>query len=648
MNTANPKNWQKSVQHPSDDDLLRYIDGELSPDLTDDLRVHLEACWNCRNRAEKFQSTISLFIDYRSQVVQPLTEIPNTWGGFNSKLQDIAAATMPPTLWRRLLGTVSRYGASLRAIDIRTARLATISAFTIIFGIAGLYFVLVFSETVVSAEELLNRAAASRENEMRSTAQPVVYQQLRVTRRSSKGEDTTAIEIWQDVNNARMRQVAIRGSGDSYDGPQTVLADLEHILRANNYQPPMLSIVGFRAWRNTLEEKRDSVEEGKTDDGISVLRLSTQVTAPLVAGQVILTTLTVRSRDYHPLEQHFRVKTAEGEQEYQLRETSFAIMSLNSLNHDFFADATSIVAVGKPSQSPAESPGSEPGAIANGSPQSEPGAVATGFPPNAAATAELEVEILDLLHNAGADLGEQIEVKRIPTGPINITGVVETPKRKNQIMTALQSVSANPAVKIQINTVAEELARQKQIKAQPRPSVENIEIESSTFPAEFDVRAHFARQGKDSDQAVRQFATRAIGRSSQAMNYLWAMKRLKGQFSMTEIQKLTPEARAKWLNVIRAHARSYQNEIAALRRELQPLFGGSSGGDGVNIDSDTELLQTVDRLFEAGSGSNQIVRQGFTTNSSQASTNALRTPQFWRLLTQAESLAAAISHYRER
>ncbi len=642
MSQGNPKNWKKSVQHPSEDDLLCYIDGELSPKLTESLCSHLEACWHCRNRAEKFQAAISLFIDYRSQVVQPLIETPNNWSGFGSKLRDVAAEIVPPSLWQRWRTTLDRLRVSLQEMDVRAARLTAISAFTILLGIAGVYFLLISSQTIVSAEELINRAAASRENELRNTDQPVLYQQLRVKRRDAQGEDSANIELWQDVDNSRMRQVASpKTSADASEVQKlNVLADLDNILRANNYEPPPLSIIGFRAWRKTLPEKRDLVEEAKIDEGISVLRLSTEITTQPVDGQLIASVLVVRASDYHPLEQHFRVMSADGVQEFELRETSFAVMSLNSLNPGFFADSSPVVTSARPLPSPGQSP--EEVANATTVAVSVPGAVATGTLPNVVATAELEVEVLDLLHNAGADLGEQIEVKRMPNGPVMITGVVETLERKNQILNALQSVSGNPAVKIQINTVADEIARQKQAKAQPKPSVENVEVEGDTFPAEADLRAHF----NGSDQAVRQFASRMTGRSSQAMTYLWAMKRLKSQFTVAELQKLTPEARSKWLNVIRSYARSYQSEIAALKRELQPVFGVSAGaGDGASVNSDAELMQTVDRLFEAGSGSNQVVRQAFTTGSG---TNALKTAQFWRMLSEAEGLAKSIAEARTK
>jgi hypothetical protein len=637
MSDCDPKNWKKSGRHPSDDDLLCFIDGEVSATFAEDIRSHLEACWKCRNRSEKFQSAISLFIDYRSQVLQPMVEVPNNWKGFGSNLQDVVSQTGPPTLWQKWRGTLTRFRTNLNSIDLRTSRLAAISAFTLLFFTVGLYFVLMFSQTVVSAEELLERAATRRQNEIATAGEPVVYQQLQIRRRDSLGEKAASVELWHDIDNARMRQVALTAT-DSEHHP-TITNDFALMMRANDYEPPPLSIIGYRTWRNSLADKRESVVEDRLEDGVPILRLDTEVGAEVADGKIIASSLTVRSRDYHAVAQKFRIKTPDGEVEFELRETSFAVMSLGSLKADFFGDATPIIAAAKPSASVGRSPDAEsvPEVVATGGSSSANTATA------AAATAELEVEVLNLLHGAGADLGEQIEVKRMANGPLHITGVVETTERKNQILSALQSVAANPALRIQINTAAEEIARQKQSKAQPRPSIETVEVEGGMFPAEADVRAAIG----DNDQAVRQFASRMTSRSASAMSYLWAMKRLQGQFSPGELAKLSPDARAKWLNVIRSHARSYQREIAALKRELQPVFGGSSGGgEGTNIDGDADLMRAIGRLFDVGSSGNQVVRQAFTTTSSQAATNALKTAQFWQMLNRAEALSASIARGR--
>ncbi len=704
MNKDQFTEWSQDGRHPANDDLLCFIDGELAPRASENVRLHLEACWYCRNRAEKFQTTISSFIDYRSQILQPLNNAPNNWSGFDSKLDKISSENITTSPSKRWLGFINRFFAGLarrvssafsflfnqsgfnnfiRQSSPRSVRLTAITASLLIFSLVGVYFLWVGSFTVVSAEEILNRAANARQNEIKTKPEPVLYQQFQIKRRTARNqesvkEESLKIEVWQDTANLRIRQVVLPGlisesaqsgenktqiSGDIQPATlnsansgtseqQAMMADLAQILKANNFEPPHpLSIDGYRTWRNSLTNKQESVEEEKTDEGVSVLRLNTQVDIPVNEGQIISANLVVRARDFHPLEQRLRVKTSEGEQEYELRETSFAVMSLNSLTPGFFGDNPSLVTTAI-EPAPLHSPASEitmGNDLANTANNSLSNVEANSEKPtkniSIQASPELEVEVLQLLHDVKADLGEQIEVRREPNGPIVISGIVETPERKNELLLALSSVKENPAVKIQINTIAEELARQKQqkaIKAAPAPSVEKFEIESNSFPAETDLHAYFARQGKVSDEAVRQYTVRIINRSSQAMSYLWAMKRLKGKFNGAELNKLTPEARGKWLQLVKSYARSYQNEIADLKRELQPVFGSSavSSGTGEKISNDTELLQTIDQLFEIGSGNNQVIRAAFTTSSSQATTTALKTAQFWRSLSKAEALAA--------
>ncbi len=704
MNKEQFTEWSQDGRHPADDDLLCFIDGELAPRASENVRFHLEACWHCRARAEKFQAAISSFINYRSQVLQPLNNTPNNWNSFDSKLNKISSEIVPVSPLKRWMGLTNRFFTGLgqqvspafsflfnkvkfnnlrRQFSPRSLRLSAITALMLIFSFVAAHFLWFGSFTIVSAEEILNRAGNSRQKEIKSESEPVLYQQFQIKRRTSQNqelvkEETLKIELWQDTVNQRLRQIVLpEFSGEPVQAgenknqnsnniqpaaltitdvapsnQQTIASELEQILKANNFEPPHpLSIEGYRTWRNSLSNKQETVEEGKTDDGISVLRLMTEIPAPF-EGQVISANLVVRAHDYHPLEQKLRVKTASGEQEYEMLETSFAVMSSNSLSPGFFGNNPSSAAAIKPSLLVSPSPGITPmnnnlaslatNSIANVTENTEKSTKSISVQ----ASSELEVEVLQLLHNAKADLGEQIEVRREPNGPIVISGIVETPERKNELLIALVSVRENPAVKIQISTVAEAVAQQKQqkaIKATPEPNVERVEVESNTFPAETDVRAFLARQGRDSNEASRQYAARVINRSSQAMNYLWAMKRHKERFSAVELRKLSPESRGKWLQLVKSHTRSYQNEIVALRGELQPVFGGSGvSGGGSRINSDAELLQTIEQLFEIGSANNQVVRSAFITSSSQATTTAIRTPQFWRSLSQAEALAASL------
>ena len=50
---------------------------------------------------------------------------------------------------------------------------------------------------------------------------------------------------------------------------------------------------------------------------------------------------------------------------------------------------------------------------------------------NSPASADLEVEVLQILSQVKADMGEQIDVKRTSDGYLVVSGVVETDQRKN-------------------------------------------------------------------------------------------------------------------------------------------------------------------------------------------------------------------------
>src|SRR5215510_11594175 len=86
--------------HPSEHELIPFVDGELGPKPTNQVRAHLEACWSCRVRTEKIEETISTFIDYRNQVLKPTIEQPpRGWRGFDGKLKHLASEVGRPSLF---------------------------------------------------------------------------------------------------------------------------------------------------------------------------------------------------------------------------------------------------------------------------------------------------------------------------------------------------------------------------------------------------------------------------------------------------------------------------------------------------------------------------------------------------------------------
>jgi len=260
----------------------------------------------------------------------------------------------------------------------------------------------------------------------------------------------------------------------------------------------------------------------------------------------------------------------------------------------------------------------------------------------ATVTSELEVEVLDLLSRVGADLDEQTSVTRTADGKLRVRGLVETEKRKEEILRTLVPVTANRALQIQIETVAEATKRQGRSSAESEPvTVEQVEVERRPIAAFSEIRRHVG-----SDEEVGRYAARMVNRSSEAMSHAAVLRRLLRQFSPDDLRALTPEARAKWLGMIRAHARAFQREAMALDQELQTIFPpvgqGSTPGP---ISSDGDLANAVERLYALGAATDQAIRSAFTTSTGGAG-SSIKTAQFWQSLTSAEALAVQIQAVR--
>ena len=74
--------------HLSDEDLLRFEDGELPEKLTQNIEAHLQRCPACQNRLQQLQDGILAYHDYREQVLQRSLPLPTTeWPSLRPQLE---------------------------------------------------------------------------------------------------------------------------------------------------------------------------------------------------------------------------------------------------------------------------------------------------------------------------------------------------------------------------------------------------------------------------------------------------------------------------------------------------------------------------------------------------------------------------------
>ena len=179
-----------------------------------------------------------------------------------------------------------------------------------------------------------------------------------------------------------------------------------------------------------------------------------------------------------------------------------------------------------------------------------------------------------------------------------------------------------------------------------------VEVETGrAIAADAELRQYFSRKGLDGaalEGEIRTYATGTMARSRRARRHALALKQIVERFSPDEARALDDEARRKLSGMLREHARAVEQEIAALERELSPIFSpGPSGPAAGEIGGYADLARAATELFELVSSSNESVSRSFaiTTGSQQGA--PVKTPQFWRALGGAKALAARIQRYTQ-
>ena len=653
MNSLFQNNFGEKTEHLSGGRFLQFVDGELQAKEAAQLEAHLEACWQCRVKTQKIQDAIADIIEFDDQVLRPRLVPPQGWRSFDRKLTELVAVSGKQSFTSRFFGSLGRYLPSSHFFALPRPLLHHVVRSTAVLLILVLIVTLIVRfkrEPAVSASQFLANTIEAQALQTRRTADPVLHQRLQVRRKDQRRESEVALDLWEDHKNRRVRQFLTDGTESIpltsiKDPTQSSRADLVNelaqVLRANHMDAARpLSAASYQSWHNTLQRQRDEITRTRLADGSEAVMLRTIPATPVNSGQIAEATFVVRATDWLPTELRLNVASEDGHRVYELIQTTSEVVSLIQVDQAIFADQP--VVTSSPDASQKEITKKETQPTPSLAPNAQP------LSPIPAATAELEIEALRLLNQSGADLGEQISVKRTSAGLLEIIGIVETDKRKKEILNALSPIAINPSIHIQIQTVAEAVAKHTSNKPTPSPSTRVVEITSNTMAAEQELRRYFASKGNDTDEAIRQYAARMVSLSGRAMDHLWAMKRLLNQFSREEVGALTSEARNKLIGLIRSHARSYQQTNELLRNELRPVFFPSESvdvGTGRSAVTDiNELTQLVNQLFELGSSNDRVIRSAFTSSTTGGvMTSFIKTPQFRQSLKNGATLAAHIS-----
>lgn len=304
-----------TLRHPEDGQLLRYLDGELPRRKANQVRSHLEACWQCRSQAEDLEVSVADCVRYRKNVLSTcLPPPPAPWRALD--FDTVEAELAGQSIFARLTHFLS---------PRRNAPLGwAVSCAAVVALAAGIYYQL--RETPkVEAAALLQKAIAV------SQSRPVGGRRLQITTRT--GRMTRAIGA------------ASRPAGTADAAAELQLAGL---FRTANYDwNDPLSPSSFAAWRDQLSHKQDAVVSTANSYDI-------KTTTP--DSELVSATLTLRTTDLAPLQGRFEFRNREW-----VEMTELVDQQTNPASN--VAGATG----GKPRQ-----PGVPPGPYLSTAPTSEP------------------------------------------------------------------------------------------------------------------------------------------------------------------------------------------------------------------------------------------------------------------------------------
>lgn len=561
--------WSAEEGHPSDDELLLYMDGELAAKQAERLTAHLQACWSCRARTEKIQEAIHSFIDGRNDFLMPaLDPPPRGWRTFEAKLARLAEGSGKRSLLSLVLGSLGKVPSGGRFLGRLAAVLSVLSF--MFFLVSHFHRV-----PAVSAQELLQHAVEAQARRMRGVAQPVVYQKLQVRRKAagaSPGHSVTW-ELWNDTWNSRFGQRVQDLHGRRFisrsepSSVPAVLVELEKVFQANHleWRQP-LSPSSYEAWRKSLGQKNEEVNRTELPHGIEGLALKTVPQGAVALGAIVEAGLVVRAQDWHPIQHHLRVRGMEGDQEYELTETAFAVLSLDAVGPSLFPERQ--MAAGAPA------------------PVIAPAAPPPDLSPSPAELAAAELEARYALHRAQADLGEPIEIFRHPSGKIEVRGLANTAERKTELLAALQDI---PHVTAQIRAVEE--AAQEAPEASSKLSEQHkIQVIGRKLPIQERLECYFAQPavlppGEAAGpvpvrirREIEEFSNRSLSLSEAALSEAWALRRLAERYPQAELVHVNPQSRRLLETMVRDHVRALRERADSFRSLVRPVLVSIAGG----------------------------------------------------------------------
>ncbi len=257
------------MPHPSEEQLLRFSDGELPGRATSQVHTHLQACWQCRTNLEEVEKTVGACVRYRTTVLQRhLPAPPAPWTDIYRSFAEIDAAIPQPSLADRLLRAL--------AWPVHNPRKWVPAAVALMLAV-GLFYRYRVTPSVQASELLQKAIRASDSRPAKPHLLRIRTKAASVTRRA--GPDHALASNKDDQQTLNSVETLFHNANYNWDDP--------------------LSARSYSAWRDQLSGKRDQVLEQQD---------SYRIRTDTDSGNLLEASLQLGSKDLQPTAGRFEFR----------------------------------------------------------------------------------------------------------------------------------------------------------------------------------------------------------------------------------------------------------------------------------------------------------------------------------------------------
>ncbi|QHN03052.1 hypothetical protein FTO74_06455 [Granulicella sp. WH15] len=375
-------------KHPNDEQMVAFINGELTLRKHATVAHHLEGCWKCLARKKQMEETVFALVERRER--RQLPHLPPSDGA-----EGRLVALLNEQSIRKEQSSRNHFLHGLRLFLPSSMNPVLASILVVTLASVTLFFIWQQAATSLSASDLLGKAMAN-EHASAERAQPgVVYQKLSIRR----GTHTIERTVYRDLQRKRMAKV------QHLDETATAM---KHALEAGgvSWDEP-LSAIDYNRWRDNQRSATDHVKQA--GDGL------VSVITSLQDGPILQESLTMRTSDFHPVRRTIETRSQDT---LEIAELSYTELKWGEANEALWKPLSPML---------------------HGESQPELSLPTRGLlSSDQLDVAELEARLV--LNKLNADASEQIEIKR-SRNAVHVEGIVDTTERQRALSAGLRQVA---------------------------------------------------------------------------------------------------------------------------------------------------------------------------------------------------------------